>query len=139
MRAATTLVQAARGRLTDNGWRTEQNILASMDDITCFVIPLKNAAQSMSSYTFVKETSSSPTDELASAQHPEAPAENEKKSDNFESSEQKHEDIDSDSVSESAVDVQVRDGQETNGTTSVSDGEEPECSESKELSDFEMV
>jgi serine/threonine protein phosphatase PrpC len=48
MTAARSLVQTARGHLTDKGWKTEKNQEASTDDITCFVISLKMAAQEMS-------------------------------------------------------------------------------------------
>ena len=55
MTAARNLVQAARGKLTITGWKTEQNQEASGDDITCFVIPLKKAAQEMSSPVLQQE------------------------------------------------------------------------------------
>ena len=39
--AAQELVQAARGLFTGRGWRKTDDGMASFDDITVFVIPLK--------------------------------------------------------------------------------------------------
>lgn len=131
MRAAHNLVQAARGNFTGDVWRAQQCELASSDDITCFVIPLKRAAQTMS-YTFRNEKSSSPLDELTTSQHSDASADNAKKSEDLETSERKQERLGSDSVSESALDDLVTDGRATEGETLACDGEEPQCTESKE-------
>ena len=40
--AAQELVQEARGTFTGKGWRKKNEEMASFDDITVFVIPLKH-------------------------------------------------------------------------------------------------
>ena len=40
--AAQELVQEARGLFTGRGWRDKDDEMASFDDITVFVIPLKS-------------------------------------------------------------------------------------------------
>ncbi|XP_065845440.1 protein phosphatase 1H-like [Oscarella lobularis] len=55
-RAAHHLVLAARGHLTQKGWRTEKEEFASGDDITCFVVPLKGASIEMNETYRQRET-----------------------------------------------------------------------------------
>jgi len=46
---ARELVLSARGSLTQKGWRTQKDQIASGDDITCFVIPLMHFSKPPSS------------------------------------------------------------------------------------------
>jgi len=46
---ARELVLSARGSLTQKGWRTQKDQIASGDDITCFVIPLMHYSKPPSS------------------------------------------------------------------------------------------
>ena len=133
MIAARDLVQAARGQLTCKGWRTEQDQFASGDDITCFVIPLKKAAQNMSSTTFRRDAPESSMD-LATEDSPDVSGEAEKGSEYVESSEQKSEDAEGDSTGGSNVDDQPTDRQEGH-----SDDTESKDVESKSMSDYEIV
>ena len=71
-------MQSARGQLTSKGWRTERDELASGDDITCFVIPLKKAGQHMSATTYRRDKTSSPSstsDEATTSKALDAPHE----------------------------------------------------------------